>query len=110
MAVVEGSWNLHVSGNPMRVFHSKMKRLKNDLKKFNNTNFGGLSAKVVSKRKELAEVQGIVLSSASTPAVIKLEKDLSLELADLMIAEESFFKQKSRISWIQEGDQNTRYF
>ena len=55
-------------------------------------------------------MQGLVLNPTSTPKLIKLEKILSLELTDLMIVEEFFFKQKSRISWIQEGDQNTRFF
>ena len=29
---------------------------------------------------------------------------------DLLLAEESFFKQKVRVDWITEGDQNTKFF
>ena len=38
------------------------------------------------------------------------ERLLSQELGDLMQAEESYYKHKSRIDWLSEGDQNTRYF
>ena len=38
------------------------------------------------------------------------EKQLTKELYDLMLAEEGFYKQKSRIQWIKEGDANTNFF
>ena len=109
LPVVENSWNEPVPGNTRSVLHYKLKRLKSELKNFNQKYFGGISTKVGEKRKELASVQMKVLK-APTEELVKLEKSLTLELYDLIIVEESFFRQKSRISWIQEGDQNTRFF
>ena len=42
--------------------------------------------------------------------LVEREKIVSLELNDLLLAEESFFKQKARVDWITEGDQNTKFF
>ena len=109
LQVIEHSWTVSVPGNSKSVLHYKLKRLKTALRSFNQTQFGGISTKVGEKMRELASVQMRLLSSP-TEDLAQLEKSLSLELYDLIIAEESFFKQKSRITWIQEGDQNTKFF
>ena len=75
----------------MYVLHYKFKRLKAELKVFNQTHFGGILTKVADKRKDLALVQEKVLGSP-IEELIQLEKTLSLELYDLMLAEECFYK------------------
>lgn len=35
---------------------------------------------------------------------------MSSELFDLMRAEESLYRQKSKVQWLREGDLNTRFF
>ena len=91
------------------MFHNKLKRLKADLSIFNQTHFGG-TLKVTEKKTKLAAMQVSILSSSASLDLIKLEKSFSFELHDLLLVEESFFKQKSRINWINEGDQNTKLF
>ena len=38
------------------------------------------------------------------------ERNLTKEVYSLMHMEESFYKQKSRIQWLTEGDSNTNFF
>ena len=52
----------------------------------------------------------LILTTRVREDQIKKKRDMSKELHDLMVAEESFFRQKSRIQWLQEGDHNTRFF
>ena len=66
--------------------------------------------KVKEKRVELAEVQEEILSNNSRVYLVQIEKTLSKELYNLMRAKESFYKQKSRVQWIREGDSNTSFF
>ena len=110
LELVQQSWCSQVFGNPMRRLHTKLKRLKADLKIFNQTHFGGISLKVTEKRKELAGIQVLLMNNVNSSELIELEKSVNLELHDLLLAEEWFYKQKARVNWINEGDQNTKFF
>ena len=110
MSIVEESWNEPMRGNPMGLLHQKLKRLKLCLKQFNRVHFSNISMRVKEKRVELAKVQEDILSNNSRVELVQIEKTLSKELYNLMRAEESFYKQKSRVQWIREGDSNTSFF
>ena len=79
------------------------------MREFNQSHFEGISNRVDAKRKELVAIQQSILSFP-TPSLIELQRSLTLELYDLMLTEESFYKQKSCVDWIHKGDQNTKYF
>ncbi|KAK8692411.1 hypothetical protein V6N13_075871 [Hibiscus sabdariffa] len=53
--------------------------------------------------------QNLVLSAPSA-VLITREKQITGELMELIKAEEKFLKQKSRIQFVNEGDQNSAYF
>ena len=60
--------------------------------------FGNLTSKVVAKRNELADIQLSLLKSPQCIDLIEKEKIISQEVCSLVQVEESYFKQKSRIS------------
>ena len=94
----------------MANLHKKLKRLKISLKEFNKAHYEDISKKVDMKKKELEAIQMLILTTGVGGDQIEKERDMFKELHDLMVAEESFFRQKSRIQWLQEGDHNTRFF
>ena len=108
-ATVRDSWMLPMSGSPMVRLHRKLKRLKQCLKSFNKEFFSNISIKVKEKRVELAKIQDEILSF-SCAGLVQIEKRLTSDLYELMQAEESFYKQKSRVQWLKEGDSNTGFF
>ncbi|GMI80935.1 hypothetical protein like AT1G43760 [Hibiscus trionum] len=60
----------------------------------------------------LARIRGIELARGKRDSefLIDLEKELKLDLAKVLKDEESLWRQKSRNSWILDGDRNTRFF
>ena len=95
--------------SPIEVLHRKLKRLKQRLKAFNKEMFSDLSIRVKAKTIELDRMQEEVLRQPGID-LVQLEKKLSVELYELIQAEEGFYKQKSGIKWLREGDANTNFF
>ena len=94
----------------MVVLQQKLKRLKVVLRRFNQIHYAEISVKVGDKRKELEVIQMEILNGCLRTSLIEKEKEITNELRELRLVEESFYQQKSRIQWIQEGDQNTSFF
>ncbi|KAL4302194.1 hypothetical protein GQ457_10G025130 [Hibiscus cannabinus] len=109
LRVVEDSWSLPVSGNPLQALFAKLKRLKGPLRQFNRENFSGISQRVLEMRLELENLQNLLMSKPTVDCVVR-EKELRRELSVLEKAEEKFYRQKSRSQSIKEGDQNSAYF
>ena len=86
-----------VRGSPMMILQQKLKRLKRSLRIFNKTYDEEISKKVVTKRKELDEIQLVKLNGGTRGNVIEREREKARELNELKQVEESYFKQKSRI-------------
>ncbi|XP_039020242.1 uncharacterized protein LOC120152010 [Hibiscus syriacus] len=96
-----------VEGNPAQVLFQKLKRLKCPLRYLNKSHFNDISNQVKLKREELMCIQLVNLSVGS---IVNDEMQAERELHSLEEAEMLFYKQKAKVSWINEGDQGTRFF
>ncbi|XP_039027474.1 uncharacterized protein LOC120161268 [Hibiscus syriacus] len=96
-----------VEGNPAQVLFQKLKRLKCPLRYLNKSHFNDISNQVKLKREELMRIQ---LANLSAGSIVNDEMQAERELHSLEEAEMLFYKQKAKVSWINEGDQGTRFF
>lgn len=87
----------------------KLKRLKRPLKSLSRENFSDIEMRVFEANKLLESLQVQALNNPS-PFALQQEQEARLSWQALRLAEESFFRQKSRIKWMEEGDLNTRFF
>ncbi|KAK8695970.1 hypothetical protein V6N13_001111 [Hibiscus sabdariffa] len=103
------SWQEHANGNPMQVLFTKLKRLKPHLKTFNKAHFADISGRVEAKRRQLEERQMHNIHNTNERDLDE-ERNLEAELVTLEATEKSFYKQKVKLKWIQEGDMSTKFF
>ena len=104
-------WNGYCfSGPPSFILARKLKALKEDLKKWNKEEFGDLAFR---KKCLLFELLG--LDAREDLSSLSLEDQtrriqIKGEIANLASLEEISWRQKSRILFVKEGDNNTRFF
>ncbi|XP_059430102.1 uncharacterized protein LOC132163748 [Corylus avellana] len=104
--VIAATWKHLVSGPPGLVLVKKLAQTKAALKRWNNLIFGNIQAKIKSSLFKIDQIQ---TSPPSSQASLQ-ESLLKKELDGLLIKEESLWRSKSRETWLQCKDLNTRFF
>ena len=87
----------------------KLKNLRGVLKELNRANFSNIQVRVSIANRLLITVQEQALQNPTHDLFLK-EKEIHDKWLFLRSIEEAYFRQKSRITWLQEGDLNTSYF
>lgn len=87
----------------------KQKCIKKDLIQLNRENFSQIQMRVCEANRLFLAAQVLALESPTT-ANFEKEKEMCEKWTFLRLIEESYFKQKSRVNWLGEGDLNTAYF
>ncbi|KAL7591715.1 hypothetical protein Lser_V15G35619 [Lactuca serriola] len=107
--LVETHWRNEVNGIKMFQLVQKLKILKKPIRKLFKDQ-GHLSEKVTHCRKELDAVQVDLDKDPFNPDLRELEAIFLGELNKAHAEEECFLKQKAKVSWLKEGDSNSKYF
>ncbi|CAM8926948.1 unnamed protein product [Rhodiola kirilowii] len=84
----------------------KLSHLSHQLKVWNKSAFGNVGNQLRKLKKDLFEVRQCVRTKETS----EREKKLSNEIDEWLIREETMWSQRSRIAWLREGDNNTRFF
>uniref|UniRef100_A0A0D3EFP2 Endonuclease/exonuclease/phosphatase domain-containing protein n=1 Tax=Brassica oleracea var. oleracea TaxID=109376 RepID=A0A0D3EFP2_BRAOL len=87
----------------------KLKQIKSELKTINRENYSKIQERVTETHSLLQLVQVQALQDPSSTN-FQAERDLHQKWNFLREIEELYFRQKSRINWLREGDLNTTYF
>ncbi|XP_026400167.1 uncharacterized protein LOC113296042 [Papaver somniferum] len=108
--VIQYSWVEVCNGNPTFIFISKLKRLKNILKKWNWEVFGDLRIKIKTTKEN---VLAAALESDADPENIELLNKLVIAIGENDLASQQYnelMRAKSRIQWVKECGANTAFF
>ncbi|GAU50480.1 hypothetical protein TSUD_409650 [Trifolium subterraneum] len=109
-AVIADSWKENVIGCPMFILSTKLKRLKEKLRRWNKDIFGNVHSYVNEAEQDLSNIQAQLQTSGHTDSLRSLERIAQSNLAKALIRQEEFWKEKARLNWQLEGDRNTSFF
>lgn len=104
-------WNGYCfSGSPSFILAHKLKALKEDLKKWNMEEFRDLAFRKKCLLSELLGLDGREDLSGLSQEDQSHRIQIKGEIANLASLEEISWRQKSRILFVKEGDNNTHFF
>ncbi|XP_059283230.1 uncharacterized protein LOC132036850 [Lycium ferocissimum] len=107
---VQGGWNTDRRRTKMYELVAKLNKLKGVLKGLNKTNFSEVEQKADHGMQALQNCQTQVQSNPLDVALILEEKRLAQECRKWNKARDMYLRQKSKVQWLTQGDQNTKFF
>ncbi|XP_038716583.1 uncharacterized protein LOC120009920 [Tripterygium wilfordii] len=110
LELVGANWHLPVYGSIMFTLCKRLKHLKGHLKTLNRLHFSHISERVLRAAADLESHQIILQNDKDNPQLVLQEKHLRPKLINLKAAENMFFSQKLKSTFLKECDKGSSFF
>ncbi|KAH7843546.1 hypothetical protein Vadar_018002 [Vaccinium darrowii] len=104
--VIEKGWEFQTRGSDMFRMVQKLKNCKEELIVWSKRAVGHNKLRLKALQDNLKSIQAAPFS----PANFEKEKGLLKEIEILLLREEMYLHQRSRINWLSYGDKNSAFF
>ena len=110
--IVTQTWKSFIppSGSKMYQFQQKLKNLKAVIKNWNTFVFSNIFQEIKILERKMEETQQKIITGGRTEELAAQEQELHKLLEERRKQEEILWRQKSRITWLKEGERNTKFF
>ncbi|XP_057873532.2 uncharacterized protein LOC131079567 [Cryptomeria japonica] len=88
----------------------KLKLISREVKGWNRTTFGDIFKRKKDLGARLEHLQNIMAISNPPDPILKEEEDCCKSWKDTLSRKEVYWKQRSKIQWLKEGDKNYAFF
>ncbi|GJZ52696.1 RNA-directed DNA polymerase, eukaryota, reverse transcriptase zinc-binding domain protein [Tanacetum coccineum] len=107
--VVKKNWDVSIQGHTMYKLVKKLKNLKPYLNKLNWKN-GNLFGRVTDLKTKLHSIQSNIDKDPTNKALREEGVEILSKFKEACEDEEKLLKQKTKITWLKEGDKNSAFF
>ncbi|OVA11803.1 hypothetical protein BVC80_637g5 [Macleaya cordata] len=108
-SLLKDHWNLEVVGRPLHVLVTKLKIFRYKLKSWNSQIFGNVHQILHTLEDKILVAEAALEGSWQDDIGIELNRYKALH-KQAVLQESIFYKQKSGVRWLDEGDDNTKFF
>ena len=110
LEIIKSTWNIYFPSSPRFIWGSKLRNVKNELKKWTKEHYQNPNMSKLMKMKDLGDLQQSIEEDKVTEELLRKEKELEKEIQVLDRKEEEEWRLHSRSLWIESGDTNTKFF
>ena len=94
--------------SPLVSVKTKLERVQKGLKKWSKNSFGNITKQLGIVRKNLREAEAKAIQNGR--GQMDLVLSLKEELRSLLVQEEKLWQQRAKTAWLNDGDQNSKFF
>ncbi|KAL2905400.1 LINE-1 retrotransposable element ORF2 protein [Bienertia sinuspersici] len=107
---IKKAWGTEIRGTAMYKIVQKLKKVKASMKDLNKHGFNDMQAEDSKRYQEMVEVQEKLHGDPMNVGLMEEEKEATQQYHLAHKKYILFLKQKAKVAWLREGDENTALF